>query len=411
MSVITTNTVIGFAVTGCIGTLSATIYYLFNAITNRTGPTKEGQHMKDYSGRFESDLLPIFINGVTAIWYLGECLEESNNRFGFFNRYRYGGYLVTCPLMMFELVSTIGAPYPVTMSALTLLSLLCALFSDLSFDDDEVWLWFSLGTAIFIVLAFMLRNTHVYANKLNSELCGQLETMNNELKLMERRDDIVPAGMLKILTPMDIAKRYIDGAFYIMWILWPVFPLAFVLEKALLIDRNESQVIYSTADLLCKTLHSICLDHYKGGLRQTIFSYGFLDTGVLTEIDIWASEPVYAQLRTLSTDTYGKQVINDDGTTVRPSAGLDFHTLLVANQRKHLLQEETEQLLPQSMPRMISSRRASFRMNSHDSLGENNIIPSGIISKKKNKNDPQNEDECSECEKGQSFSEISLKNN
>lgn len=408
MSPITNDTVIGFAVVGCIGTSSATVYYLFNAIMNKTGPTKDGQHMKDYSGRFESDLLPIFVNGVTSIWYLGECLEESEGRFGFFNKYRYGGYLATCPLMMYELISTIGAPYSITMSALTFLSLLCALFSDLSTSDSEIWLWFSFGSSLFITIAGMLWNTHNYANKLNSELCGQLETMNNELKSMERRDDIVPAGMLKILTPMDVAKRYIDGAFYIMWILWPIFPLAFILEKTFVINRNESQVIYSTADLLCKTLHSICLDYYKSGLRQTIFSYGFLDTHVLTEIDIWASESVYAQLRTLSTDTYGNQIINDDGTSVRPSAGLDFHSLLVANQRNHSIQNENDKLLPHPIPRMLSRRGSGFRMNSNDSNNELNSKPMSIKSKKRNKDEPQFESECDECECGTSSFEINV---
>lgn len=375
MSSVSTDTVVGFAIVGCIGTFCTALYCLINAICNRTGPIKDDKHMKDYSGRFEIDILPIFVNSITSIWYLGEALEEYNGEFGFFNKYRYVAYLGTCPLMMFELVSTIGAPYSITMSVMTFMSLLCALFADLSYNDNAIWAWFALGTIFFLILAYLLFNTHNYALRLNKELCGQLETMNNELKSMQNNNDIVPTGMLCILTPMDIARRYIDGAFYIMWLLWPLFPLTFILEKTFLIDRNESQIIYSTADLICKTLHSFFLDNYKYGLRQTIFSYGFLDTNVLTEIDIWSDESVYLQLKKLSIDTYGTQFTDEEGKTIRPSSKLDFHSLLVANQRNHTLSNETEILLPHPIPRMLS-RRGSYKMNSNDSNSE------GIKSKK-----------------------------
>jgi len=374
MSTVSTDTVVGFAIVGCIGTFCTTIYCLGSAILNRTGPTKDDKHMKDYSGRFEIDILPIIINSITCIFYLGEALEEYNGEFGFFNKYRYVAYLGTCPLMMFELVTTIGAPYAVTMATMTFMSLLCALFSDLSEIDNTIWSWFSLGTIFFLILAYFLFNTHRYSIRLNTELCGQLETMNNELKSMQNNNDILPTGMLCILTPMDIARRYIEGAFYLMWLLWPLFPITFVLEKTFIIDRNESQVIYSTADLVCKTLHSFFLDNYKYGLRQTIFSYGFLDSNVLNEIDIWSDESVYLQLKTLSIDTYGTQFTDEEGKTIRPNTKLDFHSLLVANQRNHTVKGDDDVLLPYPSPRLL--RRNSYKVNSHDSN------TGGIVSKK-----------------------------
>lgn len=382
MSAVSTDTVVGFAIVGCVGTFTTAAYCLGNAICNKTGPVKDDRHMKDYSGRFEIDILPVIINGVTCIFYLGEALEEYKGDFGFFNKYRYVAYLGTCPLMMFELVTTIGAPYPITMSAVTFMSLVSALFADLAEDDNGTWAWFSLGTLFFLLLAFLLYNTHNYAIRLNLELCGQLETMNNELKSMQNDDHILPTGMLCILTPMDIARRYIEGAFYLMWILWPLFPLTFILEKSFIIDRNESQVIYSTADLVCKTLHSFFLDNYKHGLRQTIFSYGFLDSNVLTEIDIWSDESVYLQLKKLSIDTYGTQFTDENGKTIRPSSKLDFHSLLVANQRNHTVSGETDILLPHPSPKLLS-RRGSYRMNSHDSVV-------GGIKSKKQSNDSLN---------------------
>ena len=358
MSSVSTDTVIGFAIVGCIGTCTVAAYYLANALMNKTGPTKEGIHMRDYSGRFEIDLLPIFVNGVTAIWYFGEAMEESSGRFGFFNKYRYAGYLATCPIMMYELVSTIGAPYAITMSTLTFLSLICALFADLATVTSERWLWFGLGTICFITIAFLLYKTHQYARKLNSSLCGQLEGMNNELRQLNDMEGAVPARMLRILTPMDDAKPYIDGAFYLMWIIWPIFPIVFILEQVNVLDRNATQIIYSVADLVCKTLHSIFLDNYKNGLRQTVFSYGFLDTQVLNEIDVWDERGIYAQLIILSQDTYGDKIIDYDGKMVRANNGLDFHSLLVANQRNHSLSKE-EELLPQTMPMPFTRRNSS----------------------------------------------------
>lgn len=371
------STVIGFGFVGCIGCTLVAAYYFYVAITNQTGPKRGKEHMKDYSGRFEMDLLPVFVNGITAMTYLGECIEEIDGRFGFFNRYRYCTYVLTCPLMIFELVATIGAPYSLTMSALTFMSLICAVFADVATSNHERWVWFTMGTLMFVALAFMLRRTQTYARKLNDELCGKCETMNQDLKSLGTENDVLPTHMLRIETPMDKARLFIEGAMLLMWTIWPIFPVAFVLEKSGVINRDASQVIYACADLVCKTLHSIFLDFYKEGLRQTVFSYGFLDSNILHEIDVWEERGVYHQLKVLSRATYGDQLMSNNSDTDSDSPrnpgtpGLDFHTLLVANQRNQTVNDNSsgkntkkDVVSPSNI--INPRRRNSFRVKEKD---------------------------------------------
>lgn len=308
-------------------------------MTNQTGPTRQGKHMKNYSGRFETDCLPVFVNLVTALQYLGETMEESKGEYGFFNHYRFGSYLITCPLMIWELVDTIGAPYSVSMTALTLVTLTCALMADISQTGEERWAWFSFGGILYCCLAFQIYKSMLYANRLNAGLCNQLEDMNNDLKGMEHADDILPTGMLRIETPMDKAQNYITGAFCLMFVIWPLFPLFFVLEQAGAVDRNGTQVVYALADLICKTVHSYFLDEYKQGLRQTVFAYGFLDTQILHEIEIDDDRNVYSQLKDLSRATYGN-LLSGAGKDKRPASGggVDFQSMLVANRRNQAVE-------------------------------------------------------------------------
>jgi hypothetical protein len=92
------------------------------------------------------------------------------------------------------------------------------------------------------------------------------------------KKDEFPQGMVVLKMPMDDKAWYIDAAFYIMFLLWPIFPFFFVLEYSGKIDRNVSQVVFASVDLIIKTCHAYTLDQYKLGLRQTVFAYGFLDT-------------------------------------------------------------------------------------------------------------------------------------
>lgn len=338
-------------------------------MTNMTGPTRQGRHMKNYSGRFESDFLAVFVNLITALQYLGETMEESRGEYGFFNHFRFGSYLITCPLMIWELVDTIGAPYSMSMTALTLVTLLCALMADISSDSAERWAWFSFGGILYSCLAFQLYKCMLYANKLNAGLCNQLEDMNNDLKGMEHADDVLPTGMLRIETPMDRAQDYITGAFCLMFVIWPLFPLFFVLEQAGAVDRNGTQVAYALADLICKTVHSYFLDEYKQGLRQTVFAYGFLDTQILHEIEIDDDRNIYSQLKDLSRATYGN-VLSNNGKEKRPSSGgFNFQSMLVANRRNQAVDmdnsDDDDEYLKQFNPPPKafgrSGRSGSFR--------------------------------------------------
>lgn len=363
------NTVIVVSTMGCIGTFVAGLYYMLRAFTSRTGPKHNGKYMKDYSGRHEMDLLPAFINIVTAFQYLGETIEESEDKFGFWNNYRYASYLITCPLMLYELVDTLGAPYQVTTPIICFLSLLSAFFADVAQSKTEKWAWFTMGSVVYFALASLIYRTFCYANRLNSCL-----TTNMDPKMLKTYSNLLHHPALFIASPMDESKSYINGAFILIIVIWPIFPLMFIFENAKLMTRNDVQIVYAVSDLLCKTVHSYCLDVYKGGLRKTVFSYGFLDTQILHEIEIWdETNNVYSQLKALSRSMFGDKFIDKSGN-VNTINDLDYQKMLVANSLNRTVDSMSDiESFPGSRQNSFrGSRQNSFRGSRQNSFRKTN---------------------------------------
>ena len=330
---ISNNTIIAFSVVGGSGTFASSIYYTIRAYYNKTGPTiAPGKYMRDYSGHFEIDMLPAFVNLITSLQYLGETMETVENRFGFFNQYRYGSYILTCPLMVYELIHTIGAPYATTMFTLTFFTIVTALFADCAPEPASRWAWFAIGCILNILFCVMLSKVVAHAHKLNEGLCSDKAAMDNVKRLGYDAENF-PKGILQIKTPMDEKRGYIDFAFGLMFFLWPIFPLMFCLEYTGYIDRSVSQVVFAVTDLVIKTSHSFCLDQYKYGLRQTVFSYGFLDNSVLYELNIWdETHDIYSQLKGLSRAMYGDMLVGKKGELTDVSkTNLDYNSMLIAN--------------------------------------------------------------------------------
>ena len=327
------TTVIAFSLIGCSGTFLNAIYYTARAYRSKTGPMiSANKYMPDYSGHFEMDMLPVFVNLITTIQYIGETLETYENRIGFFNQYRYGSYMITCPLMVYETVHTIGAPYATTMFSLTLVTILTAIFADLAPDASQRWTWFGFGCTLNVMFCVMLLKVVKHAHRLNDGLCSDKQ-MKDSIKQLGYDAENFPKGIMRLRTPMDEKRMFIDGAFGLMFFLWPIFPIMFVLEYTDCIDRNMTQIVFALTDLIIKTCHSFCLDQYKQGLRHTVFSYGFLDTSILYELHIWdTDQDVYTQLKALSRSMYGDLLVGKKGQlTDIESAGIDYQSMLTAN--------------------------------------------------------------------------------
>jgi hypothetical protein len=142
---------------GGAGTFYAAMYYFIRAYRSQTGPKLGGTYMKDFSGHFEMDMLPAFTNLFTAFQYLGETLEDVQGDYmGFFNTYRFGSYLFTCPLMVYEIIHTIGSPYGVSMFTMTFVTIMVALFADIAETELMRWTWFAFGMSLNIGFFLML---------------------------------------------------------------------------------------------------------------------------------------------------------------------------------------------------------------------------------------------------------------
>lgn len=167
------NIAIVFSIICASGTFTSAIYYTIRACRNKTGPViNANKYMPDYSGHFEIDMLPVFVNLITTIQYIGEIVETFENRFGFFNKYRYGSYLLTCPLMIYETIQTIGAPYSITMFTLTFITITCALFADVAEDVISRWVWFGFGCILSVLFCTMMLKVVKHAHRLNDGLCS-----------------------------------------------------------------------------------------------------------------------------------------------------------------------------------------------------------------------------------------------
>ncbi len=360
------NTVIAFSIIGGSGTFASAIYYTVRAYRNKTGPMiSANKYMPDYSGHFEMDMLPVFVNLITTIQYIGESLETFQNRYGFFSQYRYGSYLITCPLMVYETVHTIGAPYATTMFSLTLVTIMTAIFADLAPDAAQRWTWFTFGCVLNTQFCAMLLKIVKHAHRLNDGLCSDKQ-MKDTVKNLGYDVEKFPRGILRMRTPMDEKRIFIDGVFALMFFLWPVFPIMFVLEYNGVVDRNMTQIVFALTDLVIKTSHSFCLDQYKQGLRHTVFSYGFLDTSILYELHIWdTTTDVYTQLKALSRSMYGDLLVGKKGQlTDIESAGIDYQSMLTANRLNRKVDEYSDdsssEPKSQTLTRMMSSPKVGF---------------------------------------------------
>jgi len=339
-----TNTVIAFSIVGFLGTFLNSLYYGVRAYMNKTGPKINGssKHMQNYSGHFEMDMLPMFVNLVTSLQYLGEILETYEHRFGFFNQYRYSSYLLTCPLMVYELCYTIGAPYRTSMTALTFFTIITALFADTSPTVTTRWTWFGIGCWLNIMFFTMLFKIKNHATTLNNLICSDKHIKRN----LQRQFDLqeFPAGILQIRTPMDDKTKYIEYAFYLMFFLWPVFPIMFCIEYTGYIHRNDTQVVFAVTDLVIKSMHSYCLDMYKHGLCETLVPYGFLDTSILYDLELTNKNlDFYSQLKALSRSIYGDQIVGKRGELKElENVGLDYQHMLVAGRLNQKIDDWSE---------------------------------------------------------------------
>jgi len=368
------TTVIAFSLIGGSGTFLNAIYYTARAYRSKTGPMiSANKYMPDYSGHFEMDMLPVFVNLITTIQYIGETLETCENRIGFFNQYRYGSYLITCPLMVYETVHTIGAPYATTMFSLTLITIMTAIFADLAPYASQRWTWFGFGCTLNVMFCVMLLKVVKHAHRLNDGLCSDKQ-MKDSIKQLGYDSDTFPKGIMRLRTPMDEKRIFIDGAFALIFFLWPIFPIMFVLEHMGCVDRNMTQIVFALTDLIIKTSHSFCLDQYKQGLRHTVFSYGFLDTSILYELHIWdTTTDVYTQLKALSRSMYGDLLVGKKGQlTDIESAGIDYQSMLTANRLNRKVDQFEEEsggepksptlIRRMSSPKVGFAKSTSFRV-------------------------------------------------
>jgi hypothetical protein len=287
-------------------------------------------------------MLPAFVNLVTSLQYLGEILETYENRFGFFNQYRYGSYLLTCPLMVYELCYTIGAPYRISMTTLTFFTIMTALFADTVPTVSGRWTWFGIGCWLNIMFCAILLKIKKHATNLNNLICSDKHIKRN----LQRQFDLqeFPAGILQIKTPMDDKTKYIEWAFYLMFFLWPIFPVMFCIEYAGYIHRSDTQVVFAVTDLVIKSLHSYCLDMYKHGLCATLVPYGFLDTSILYELELTNKDlDFYSQLKALSRSIYGDLIVGKKGELKElDNAGLDYQHMLVARNLNQKIDDWSE---------------------------------------------------------------------
>jgi hypothetical protein len=329
-----TNTVITFSVVGFIGTFFNALYYGIRAYRNKTGPKINGtnKQMTDYSGHFEIDMLPAFVNLVTAMQYFGETIENYEQRFGFFNQYRYGSYLFTCPLMVYEICYTIGAPYRLSMTVLTFFTIMCALIADTTPTAPSKIGWFCIGFTLNLCFFAMLLKMKWFSDNLNKMIHSSTHITNDIVKQIDT--STYPSGIIRVQTPMHDKHQYITYAFYLMFTLWPIFPIMYVLEHMNFVMRNDTQVVFAVTDLFLKTMHSYYLDMYKHGLCETVVPYGFLDTSVLYDMDLTNTElDIYAQLKSLSRSIYGDVIIGDKGQ-INKDSNMDYRQLFVAGRNK-----------------------------------------------------------------------------
>lgn len=237
-------------------TLSGCTIYLAAHAWNAKGP---GGNSKYFYGYKEEMMLSIYVNLFAAVAYYGKVVADTHGHhyvnagpvLPVMGNYAYMDYITTCPLLVYDLLGQLRAPYKTTCSVLIFLVLLTGVVTN--FYEGEkfrgpAYAWFALGMVLFAVDYFLLY-------KIITQQYTKLETLSYQ------------SHAKKALFPLKMAI----GTFFVVWVFFPVIWL--LSDRALgLINNDAVEVLHALCDIVAKSVYGFMLARFRTYFDKKLYA-------------------------------------------------------------------------------------------------------------------------------------------
>jgi len=243
-----------------------TMYLARDSWTAR-GP---GGRERWYAGYHEDYNISLYVNLFAMIAYFGKIVADSvghnYNNVGplviGLGNYRYADYMLTCPLLAYDLMSQVRAPFKITGGVLIFCVLLTGTATNY-YPGDEMragsMAWFIFGCFLYFVAYYLFYTV---------------------VKIQYTR-------LLALAASTEAKKAFmpLKLALYTFFSIWIVFPIVWLLgHQGLNILSNDAQeCLHCACDLTAKSFYGFALAKYRKYFDKKMFD-------MLTELGIDGEE-------------------------------------------------------------------------------------------------------------------------
>jgi bacteriorhodopsin len=159
--------------------------------------------------------------------------------------------MISCPLIVYDLFRSSGGVYGGTCAVATLLALGCAHLSN-TYPVPVRWFWFVAGSFVSLVMGFLLQRNYKRASAMFRSIGRSKATERGTGGIMQN------------------AQQNLKYSTLLIAIVWPIFPVVFVLHTKGVLSVYTEAAIHAVLDVLAKSLHSLFVARFKDDLLDAL---------------------------------------------------------------------------------------------------------------------------------------------
>eukprot|EP00281_Chroomonas_sp_CCMP1168_P021408 CAMPEP_0206226566 /NCGR_PEP_ID=MMETSP0047_2-20121206/8165_1 /ASSEMBLY_ACC=CAM_ASM_000192 /TAXON_ID=195065 /ORGANISM="Chroomonas mesostigmatica_cf, Strain CCMP1168" /LENGTH=367 /DNA_ID=CAMNT_0053649673 /DNA_START=377 /DNA_END=1480 /DNA_ORIENTATION=+ len=234
----------------------ATIFLLMKLMTFK-GPEGNDAFFMGYR---EEKMLCVYVNMFAAVAYWARLASHANGDTGsaaYIHVFKYGDYLLTCPMLTLDLMWSLNLPYKLTYAMFVAVCITCALGCQV-FDAPARYMWFGLGMTVFAYTWTSI----------------MLLTRMRLAQLVSRKAKQV--------------RGTLSMALGIYFGIWCSFPTLWLLKELKVINEPISLCMHAVVDVLSKSVYGFALLHFQ--IRGEEMEFVFLPLHPKVEIEESESE-------------------------------------------------------------------------------------------------------------------------
>eukprot|EP00293_Proteomonas_sulcata_P014396 CAMPEP_0184308724 /NCGR_PEP_ID=MMETSP1049-20130417/17074_1 /TAXON_ID=77928 /ORGANISM="Proteomonas sulcata, Strain CCMP704" /LENGTH=391 /DNA_ID=CAMNT_0026621461 /DNA_START=170 /DNA_END=1345 /DNA_ORIENTATION=- len=263
-----------------------TTFYLGYVSFHSKGP---GGKQPYFAGYHEENNIGIFVNLFAAISYFGKVVSDTHGHnyqnvgpfiIGLGN-YRYADYMLTCPLLVMDLLFQLRAPYKITCAMLIFAVLMIGAVTNFYPGDDmkgPAVAWFCFGCFWYLI-------AYIFMAHIVSKQYGRLDYLAHGTKA----EGALFSLKLAIIT------------FFAIWV---AFPLVWLLSVGTGVLSNEAaEICHCICDVVAKSVYGFALANFREQYDRELY-------GLLNSIGLDGEDVVQQLEKEMQTNHHKKKSIN-----------------------------------------------------------------------------------------------------